>query len=214
MAPTRSPSTITQGPSPAFSSTSPTLSALHNQNNPTTSTTDPNTDDADSLTPSLVLNIFLSILLTGFSVYWALTKFSTPDLLISTVAAIWRHGSGPQKQKDVRGVSEPVRVLLSLGVAVVVGVAEVVIYAIYLKKMEYARRKERRLRERKEIVGSEQLGGRLDGAEGKTDTDEKMRKVEGQNQEEIWGRGANGGIRRRVRERWGEREKEREQEGI
>lgn len=189
------------------------LSALNNQNNKTTFTTDPNTDDADPLTPSLVLNIFLSTLLTGFSVYWALTKFSTPDLLISTVATIWRHGHGSQKQKDVRGVSEPVRVLLSLGVAVVIGVAEVVIYAIYLKKIEYARRKERRLRERKEVVGSEQLGGCRDGADEKTDTDEKMLKVDGQNQEEIWGRGANGGVRRRVRERWEEKEKNENRRG-
>lgn len=110
-------------------------------------------------------------------------------------------------------MSEPVRVLLSLGVAVVIGVAEVVIYAIYLKKIEYARRKERRLRERKEVVGSEQLGGCRDGADEKTDTDEKMLKVDGQNQEEIWGRGANGGVRRRVRERWEEKEKNENRRG-
>ncbi|KAF7585575.1 hypothetical protein BBP40_010634, partial [Aspergillus hancockii] len=115
-------------PSPIFASSTPTLSALHDSNgNPDTDT------EGDTLTPSLVLNIFLSVVITGFSVYWALTSFPAPELI--------RRGGN--------GVSEAVRVLVSFGAAVAVGVAEVVIYAIYLGKVERARKKERGLRERK-----------------------------------------------------------------
>ncbi|BCR85415.1 TMEM199/VMA12 family protein [Aspergillus chevalieri] len=191
---TSSSTYTTKGPSPIFTSTTPTLSAIHDQN-----TSD--TDAKDPLTPSLVLNIFLSVLLTGFSTYWALSKFSTPDILTSTVAGAWRG-------KDMRGASEPVRVLLSLFVALLVGLAEVLIYAIYLGKSEDARVKEKKMRERKKVVGSEQVGGRSE----ETETDEQVHKVDG-DEEKIWGRGANGGIRRRVRERWEEQEKEQEWKG-
>ncbi|EYE98159.1 TMEM199/VMA12 family protein [Aspergillus ruber CBS 135680] len=179
-------STSTKGPSPIFSSTTPIVSAMHDPNTSDTSAKDP-------LTPSLVLNIFLSVLLTGFSTYWALSKFSTPDILTSTVASAWRG-------RDVRGASEPVRVLLSLFVALLVGLAEVIIYAIYLGKAEDARVKEKRIRERKEFVGGERVGGRAEEAE----TDGQQ--VDG-DEEKIWGRGANGGLRRRVREKWEEQEK-------
>ncbi|KAB8075393.1 endoplasmic reticulum-based factor for assembly of V-ATPase-domain-containing protein [Aspergillus leporis] len=163
-------------PSSIFASSTPTLSAIHDSN------VDPDTDaDADTLTPSLVLNIFLSVIITGFSVYWALTSFPTPELL--------RRGGG--------GVSEAVRVLLALAVAVGVGIAEVVIYAIYLGKVERARKKERGVRERKVVVGREVLGA-IGGEES-----ERVGGVE-----EIWGKGPNGGLRRRVRERWEEMEKE------
>ncbi|OJJ78633.1 TMEM199/VMA12 family protein [Aspergillus glaucus CBS 516.65] len=190
-----SSTSTTKGPSPIFTSTTPIVSAIH----------DPNTSDTsgkDPLTPSLVLNIFLSVLLTGFSTYWALSKFSTPDILTSTVASAWRG-------RDVRGASEPVRVLLSLFVALLVGLAEVIIYAIYLGKAEDARVKEKRMRERREVVGSERVGGRSEEAEA--DGQQMVDKDE----EKIWGRGANGGLRRRVREKWEEQEKEQEkgQEG-
>lgn len=109
----------------------------------------------------------------------------------------------------MRGASEPVRVLLSLLVALLVGLAEVLIYVIYLSKAEDARVKERRRRERKEVVGSERVGGR--SGSGETETDGQAQKVDGEH-EKIWGRGANGGLRRRVRERWEEQEKERERE--
>lgn len=179
------------------------LAALHDHSN---------TDEAsDTLTPSLVLNIFLSILLTGFSVYWALSKFATPDLLTTTVAGVWQSNRHPL---NIRGASEPVRVLLSLAVALIVGIAEVVIYAIYLGKVEQARARETKLKERKTVVGSEQVGGG-DGDEDAKDTDEQKDSsaavdVSGGRKEEekIWGRGANGGIRRRVREKWEEQERE------
>lgn len=97
-------------------------------------------------------------------------------------------------------MSEPVRVLVSLAGAVVVGVAEVVIYAVYLEKVSRARDREKKVRERKVVFGSEKVGG--------------GERREGENEgEEIWGRGVNGGLRRRVRERWEEREKERAKDG-
>lgn len=108
----------------------------------------------------------------------------------------------------MRGASEPVRVLLSLFVALLVGLAEVIIYAIYLGKAEDARVKEKRMRERREVVGSEWVGGRSEEAEA--DGQQMVDKDE----EKIWGRGANGGLRRRVREKWEEQEKEQEGKGV
>ena len=178
------------------------LSALHDPKNASTAD---DTDASDPLTPSLVLNIFLSVLLTGFSTYWALTMFRMPDLMVSFIASVWQ----PERNKNIRGNSEPVRVLFSLGIAILVGLAEMLIYAIYVGKAEHARSRERRLRERKVVVESEQVGG----GEGRADTatpDDKMQKVDsagGGQEEKIWGRGANGGIRRRVRERWEDQEK-------
>lgn len=185
------------------------LSALHDDPNNTTSS---DASASDPLTPSLVLNIFLSVLLTGFSVYWALTKFATPDLLTSTVAGVWQPN---RHQLNVRSLSDPVRVLLSFAVALIVGIAEVVIYAIYLGKAEDARTREKKLKERKAVVGSAQVGGRSESEKA----DEQMHTTQdavdvsdGKQEEKIWGRGANGGIRRRVREKWEEQEKGREPE--
>lgn len=177
------------GPSPIFSSSTPTVSALHDSTHPY--------QDAvaveDPLTPSLVLNIFLSILITGFSVYWALTSFRTPDFVLFF-----------SKNRDIQsstpgGTSEPIRVLLSLFAALGVGVAEVVIYAFYLRKVNEARMRERKIKERKEVVGSVEVGGvgGVKEVEVETETKEEI---------EIWGRGVNGGVRRRVRERWKEKE--------
>ncbi|KAE8356566.1 endoplasmic reticulum-based factor for assembly of V-ATPase-domain-containing protein [Aspergillus coremiiformis] len=146
-------------PEPIFSSSTPTVSAVHEGAE----------QDVDTLTPSLVLNIFLSVVITGFSVYGALRSFATG------------------------GISEAARVLVSFGAAVGVAVAEVAIYAIYLGKVDRARKKERGIRERKVVVGTEALG--VDAS----------RRVRGET-EEIWGRGPNGGLRRRVRERWEEKE--------
>lgn len=178
----------TKGPSPIFTS------AIHEPKNS-------DVDARDPLTPSLVLNIFLSVLLTGFSTYWALSKFSTPDILTSTVASAWRG-------RNVRGASEPVRVLLSLFVALLVGLAEVLIYAIYLGKSEDARVKEKRRREKKKVIGSERIGGKAEQAE--TDGQQMVDRDE----EKIWGRGVNGGLRRRVREKWEEQEKEQDRKGV
>ncbi|RHZ74981.1 hypothetical protein CDV55_109210 [Aspergillus turcosus] len=181
------------GPSPIFSSSTPTLAALHDSKGPAG-----DTETEDPLTPSLVLNIFLSVLITGFSVYWALTSFHTPDILVSSVSSLWRvqPPSRPSVNRVSGGASEPVRVLVSLFAALMVGVAEVFIYAIYLQKVDQARARERRIRERKEVVGSDVVGGRA----GKMENEEIQRIDE--EQETIWGRGANGGVRRRVREKW------------
>lgn len=123
-------------------------------------------------------------------------------MLVSTVARVWRgKGTG-------QGVSESVKVLVSLGAAVVVGVAEVMIYAIYLRKVEVARGRERRVKERKVVVGSERVGGGK-SREGGEDGGNGERVGEGDKEEEvIWGRGVNGGLRRRVREKWEEKEKD------
>lgn len=103
-------------------------------------------------------------------------------------------------------MSEPVRVLASLAVAGGVGVAEVVIYAIYLGKVERAREREGRLRERKVVVGTEEVRGRKmkDGGDGDATAET----------EEIWGRGVNGGLRRRVREKWEEGREKDEANGL
>ncbi|PWY91007.1 hypothetical protein BO70DRAFT_329172 [Aspergillus heteromorphus CBS 117.55] len=184
---------------PIFTSSTPTVSALHDPHN---HTDEKDTSYPDPLTPSLVLNIFLSVLITGFSVYFALRSFRTPEVLIETVAGVWRGRTADRGGRGGEGVSEAVKVLLSLGVAVGVGVAEVVIYAIYLGKVDEARRVERRVREKKVVVGSEGVGGgRTVGGNG----------MDGE-KEEIWGRGPNGGLRRRLRERWEDKEKEMEKE--
>ncbi|KAL4872370.1 endoplasmic reticulum-based factor for assembly of V-ATPase-domain-containing protein [Aspergillus spectabilis] len=192
-------------PSPSsalFNSSTPALSALHD----TQADSDPNYKD--SLTPSLVLNIFLSVLITGFSVYWALTSFQTPEMMTSRIASVWSSSYKNQTQRhDKRsGASEPVRVLLSLFAALAVGVAEVVIYAIYLGKVERAKGKERRVRERKEVVGREEVRGRIS-------SDVKTPEAENEKEEEvIWGRGPNGGLRRRVREKWEEKKDQSQKE--
>ncbi|KAJ5095615.1 hypothetical protein NUU61_004971 [Penicillium alfredii] len=146
----------------------------------------------ETLTPSLVLNIFLSVIITGFSVYWALTTFATPGIIAETFAA-WtglqteesraRASAGQQGQ----GASEAVRVLLSLFAALAVAIAEAFLYGAYLGKVEKARVKERKIQERKTVVGTVESEGQVELADQK---------------EEIWGKGVNGGMRRRVREKW------------
>lgn len=171
---------------PSATNTAPPESST----SPSSTTNTPKTEE-DPLTPSLVLNIFLSILITGFSVYFALTSFRMSEVPVPFVA---RTGGR---------MTEPVRVFLSLFTAGVVGVAEVVIYAVYLDKIRQARVREGKIRERKVVVGREVVGGDGSGDGGE---DHGGRVKEGR--EEIWGRGANGGVRRRVRERW-----EKEEEG-
>ncbi|KAL1865609.1 hypothetical protein Plec18167_009330 [Paecilomyces lecythidis] len=155
--------------------------------------------DYDPLTPSLVLNIFLSILLTGFSSYWALSNYRTPGFLTFATKR------GSALASGVGTASQPVRVLISLFAGLFIGIAEVVLYAIYLRKVEDARKRERKLKEKKEVIG--RVG---DGGESQPE-----KAVDGGSQsqaekEEIWGRGVNGGMRRRVREKWEEREKDKE----
>ncbi|PYH40548.1 TMEM199/VMA12 family protein [Aspergillus saccharolyticus JOP 1030-1] len=135
-------------PNPIFTSSSPQLAALHDRHSSSSSGSGglgrrpPHDDDQETITPSLVLNIFLSVLITGFSVFWALHSW----LPAGTV----RVGAG-------------VKVLLSLGAALGVAVVEAGIYAIYLQKVRVAREKERRVREVKVVVGREVVGGKKDG---------------------------------------------------
>ncbi|KAL4775704.1 endoplasmic reticulum-based factor for assembly of V-ATPase-domain-containing protein [Aspergillus nidulans var. acristatus] len=187
---------------PLFDTTNSRLAALHDAHK------DPSAENPtyrDPLTPSLVLNIFLSVIITGFSVYWALTSFATPEILVSRISSTWSPGQG----SGGLGASEPVRVLLSLFAALGVGVAEVLIYAIYLGKIEVAREKEGRRKEKKVVIGSEEVGGR--GGDQRS-TEKTEIKRYGEDKEVIWGRGPNGGLRRRVREKWEETTRDEDQE--
>lgn len=130
--------------------------------------------EKDDISPSLILNMLLSVVLCA-AVAFHLTR--------------WWPNDG-------------VRVLVSLGTAVVVGVAEVTVYAAYLRKVTESRLKERKKKEQKEFIG-EYVG---DG-----DEMDAWGSALGQHGEvektEIWGRGLHGGIRSRVRKKW---EKEQE----
>lgn len=136
--------------------------------------TSPYTSDGrieeDTLTISLVSSVFISVLVTGFSVYAALTRFPTPQILSS----------------------EAVKVLLGLFAALSVAVAESFLYWTYIGKVDRARVKERGVKERKVVIGAvgEEDKGVDEGVEVGTE------------KEEIWGKGVNGGVRRRVREKW------------
>ncbi|EEH17074.1 hypothetical protein PABG_07161 [Paracoccidioides brasiliensis Pb03] len=152
-----------------------------------------NDNQNDPLTPSLVLNILVSILFTGFASYWGLSNYRIPTFLTFT--------SSPSPSNPGAVSSQPARVFISLLVALVVGVAEVGVYALYLKKVELARRKERAIVERKVVVGEVGVGDG-DGNRGGNGDDGGVR-IDGKGEkEEIWGRGVNGGVRRRVQERW------------
>ncbi|KGO70512.1 ATPase, vacuolar ER assembly factor, Vma12 [Penicillium italicum] len=135
--------------------------------------TSPYTSDGrmeeDTLTISLVSSIFISVLVTGFSVYAALTRFPTPQIMSS----------------------EAVKVLLGLFAALSVAVAESFLYWTYLGKVDRARVKEKRVRERKVVIGAV---GEDEGVNEGVEI--------GTEKEEIWGKGVNGGVRRRVREKW------------
>jgi TMEM199 family protein len=131
-------------------------------------------EEKDDVTPSLVINILISIIMCGAAMFY-MTR--------------WWSNDG-------------VRVLVSLGTAIVVGIAEVVVYAGYLRKVKESRTKEQRVRERKIVVGSESVGGKSP----ETGVDEVER-------EEIWGKGVNGGMRRRVREKW-EREEQKTKDAV
>ncbi|KAJ5835114.1 hypothetical protein N7447_001140 [Penicillium robsamsonii] len=135
--------------------------------------TSPYTSDGhveeDTLTISLVSSVFISVIVTGFAVYAALTRFPTPELLSSEAA----------------------KVLLGMFAALSVAVAESFLYWTYIEKVDRARVKERAIRERKVVIG----------AVGEVDQADQGVEV-GTEKEEIWGKGVNGGVRRRVREKW------------
>ncbi|KAJ6131600.1 hypothetical protein N7523_001306 [Penicillium sp. IBT 18751x] len=152
----------------------------------------------DTLTPSLVFNIFISVLVTGFSTYWALTKFTMPNVLAKMFSSV----TGPKtdilaEEQATGGASAAVKVLLSLFAALTVAVAESFLYVAYVGKIERARVQERKFKERKIVVGEVQV--QENGQIGITEECEEV---------EIWGKGVNGGVRRRVREKY---EKEKEQ---
>ena len=138
-----------------------------------TSTTKPplflaSEDGSDDISPSLVLNILLSISLCAL-VAFHLTRFWGNDGL---------------------------RVLTALAVGLVVGVAEVVVYTGYLRKKAEARDKESRKKERKVMIGE------VTSANDPPGVVELQNVGKTEDKEEIWGRGPNGGMRRRVREKW------------
>lgn len=126
-------------------------------------------EQKDDISPSLVLNVLLSVVMCA-GVAFHLTRW-------------W--------------VNDGVRVLVSLGTGLVVGVAEVTVYAAYLRKVDESRRKERRLKEKKEVIGEYKGPDNAVDAGGSTE----VASSEGE-KTEIWGRGVNGGVRRRVREKW------------
>lgn len=140
----------------------------------------------DSITPSLVINIFMSVILCGFATFWALKNFQTPSFL----GWILSTSSG---KRNTGASKDPVFVLISMFVGILVGVAETVVYAAYLRKVKYAKAAEKKVKERKEVVASIEVMGEKD----------ETRVVDMDGEEEvIWGKGVNGGVRRRVRERW------------
>lgn len=146
------------------------------------------------ITPSLVINIFMSVILCGFATFWALKNFQTPSFLSWVLLSPTSSSPTKDNNRDrVGGSKDPVFVLISMFVGILVGVAETVVYAAYLRKVKYAKAAERKVKERKEVVSSiEVVGGK-----------EETRAVDVDGEEDvIWGKGVNGGVRRRVRERW------------
>ncbi|KAL2014135.1 hypothetical protein VTN00DRAFT_1660 [Thermoascus crustaceus] len=193
------------GPEPIFASSSPHTAALHDPTNPDGAD---GVEGNDPLTPTLVINIFLSVLLTGFSTFWALSHFQTSSYFSFLSATFSGEDEvGVDVDVGVGAASEPTRVLLSLFAALLVGVAEVVVYAAYLRKVTDARERERRVKERKVVVGPvpdpdrKDANGDGDG-DKEGDGDSETTRITEKETEEIWGRGVNGGVRRRVRERW------------
>lgn len=149
-------------------------------------------DEPDDISPSLILNILLSVVLCSLAVFHASQRLGTDN--------------DSFRSRNREGI----RVLLSLGAGIVVGIAETVIYAAYLRKVRAAREREGRRREVKQIMSTSVIGGengRFEDGEAKA----VKERVEGGSsrvipfdgeKEEIWGRGVNGGVRRRVREGW------------
>ncbi|KAG5297315.1 hypothetical protein I7I48_06395 [Histoplasma ohiense] len=161
-------------------------------------------DADDPLTPSVVLNILVSILFTGFATYWALSNFRIPTFFTFTSSAAPSHPGTVS--------SQPARVFISMLVALLVGVAEVGIFALYLRKVELARGRERAIVERKVVIGEVKIGGG-DGMHGGDDGSAVSIDDTKGAKEEIWGRGVNGGARRRVKERWKGRDDDGDGEG-
>ncbi|EFQ97507.1 hypothetical protein MGYG_00547 [Nannizzia gypsea CBS 118893] len=171
-------------------------------------------DESDPITPSLVLNILVSILFTGFATYWGLSNFRIPKL--STLLPWSERPSSPTNDPHTyyyyphAPSSQPFRVFVSLFVGILVGVAEVVVYASYLRKVENAKAKEKAKVEKKVFIGLVEDNPRDEDRDpAKLSTSVSFEDGE---KEEIWGKGINGGARRRVREKWREKENRLEQE--
>ena len=138
-------------------------------------------DPSDDISPSLILNILLSIVLCAFAAFHV-TRYWPNDGL---------------------------RVLLSLGTAILVGVAEVVVYSAYLRKKAEARDKEAAKKERKSVIGPVEIDlAEEELMKQKTNSGHVVK-----HKEEIWGRGVNGGMRRRVREEWEKKEAANKENG-
>lgn len=189
-----SPAAFKRQASPIFAPSS-TPSYL-NSNPGTGAGADADADaDSDPLTPSVALNILISILFTGFATYWALSNFRTPA---SFTFAESRSYPGALS-------SQPFRVFVALLAAIGVGIAEVVVYAAYWRKVMAAKEKERNVVEKKVVVGK--FGKGSEGsAHGDSDGEGGSSVGKVKESVEIWGKGPNRGARRRVRERWKERE--------
>ncbi|KAI5295654.1 hypothetical protein KEM52_000669 [Ascosphaera acerosa] len=157
-----------------------------------TETTSQEEEEEDPLDPSLVVNILVSVIFTGFAIYWAISNFRMPARMLSFLTP-----SNPSLEHEALypGARNtlPARVFISLFAAIAVGVAEVVIYASYLRKIKAAKARERKLVERKTIRRTVEIVGFKE-------PDNIAGGLKGSSAEEIWGRGAHGGVRRRVRE--------------
>ena len=121
-----------------------------------------------------------------------------PGILARTFSA-WT--GPPAEEKERKGASDAVRVLLSVFAALAVAVAESFLYAAYLGKLERARVVERKVKERKVFVGA------YEGDGDQKDRGDIQVGVLGE-KDEIWGKGVNGGVRRRVSQKY-EREEEK-----
>ncbi|KAL2441608.1 hypothetical protein ABEF95_015822 [Exophiala dermatitidis] len=132
----------------------------------------------DEISPSLVLNILLSVVMCAAAMFY-LTRWWGNDGL---------------------------RVLVSLFSGIIVGVSEVTVYAGYLRKVRLSKHKERAKREKKVFIG-EYRGGE----EEDSNSESLLPSSAAAEKEEIWGRGVNGGMRRRLRDKW-KKEQEQEQE--
>lgn len=120
-----------------------------------------------------------------------------PGILAQTFSS-W---TGPKAEGSKRqGASDAVKVLLSVFAALAVAVAESFLYAAYLGKLERARIAERKVKERKVFVATY-------GDDDRKDDGEELQVSVVDEKQEIWGKGVNGGVRRRVREKY-EREKD------
>lgn len=215
LSPTSSTKTFAR-PNPIFNENTRLYSASYPQN--PSSTGGVGDDEEDLLSPSVVLNILVSVLFTGFATFWALTHFRADFLMfvLPGSAKTTRRPEGAvhgQEQTHLLtpAMTMPARVFVSLFVGIVVGVAEVGVYAAYLRKVTMAKEKERKLVERKEVVSlpfPADESTATDGAGGGATTIATATETE-----EIWGKGMNGGVRRRVRERWRKENEQNDQSG-